>query len=87
VGIDVRYTLGLRTVDDFDDPDDIKNKVISIMGTVGFATNRLESWPGRQHARAGDCRPALLLGWPSGKRGSRWFASSQWFHDFFTPVE
>jgi hypothetical protein len=40
VGIDVRYTLGLRTVDDFDDPDDIKNKVISIMGTVGFATNR-----------------------------------------------
>ncbi len=40
VGVDVRYTLGLRTVDDEDDPFDIKNQVISIMGTVGFPLNR-----------------------------------------------
>jgi hypothetical protein len=40
VGVDVRYTLGLTSVDDDPDPFDIKNKVISIMGTVGFATNR-----------------------------------------------
>ncbi len=40
VGVDVRYTLGLSSIDDFSDPDDIKNQVISIMGTVGFSSNR-----------------------------------------------
>ena len=40
VGVDVRYTLGLTTIDDDDDPWDLKNKVISIMGTVGFPLNR-----------------------------------------------
>jgi hypothetical protein len=37
VGVDVRYTLGLTSVDDEPDPYSIKNKVISIMGTVGFS--------------------------------------------------
>ncbi len=36
VGVDVRYTLGLTTVDAEADPYHITNKVISIMGTVGF---------------------------------------------------
>ena len=40
VGVDVRYTLGLTSIDDDDDPWDLKNKVISIMGTVGFPLNR-----------------------------------------------
>ena len=40
IGVDVRYTLGLSTIDDSTDPDDIKNRVISIMGTVGFSPNR-----------------------------------------------
>jgi hypothetical protein len=40
VGADVRYTLGLTTIDDADDPDDIKNQVISFMVTVGFPLNR-----------------------------------------------
>jgi len=37
VGVDVRYTLGLTSVDDEPDPYSITNKVISIMGTVGFS--------------------------------------------------
>jgi len=37
VGVDVRYTLGLSTIDDDPDPYDFKNQVISIMGTVGFS--------------------------------------------------
>jgi hypothetical protein len=37
VGVDVRYTLGLTSVDDDPDPYHITNKVISIMGTVGFS--------------------------------------------------
>ncbi len=37
VGVDVRYTLGLTKIDDEPDPDNVKNKVISIMGTVGFS--------------------------------------------------
>jgi len=40
VGVDVRYNLGLSKVEDFDPPDDIKNKVISIMGTIGVPLNR-----------------------------------------------
>jgi opacity protein-like surface antigen len=40
IGVDVRYTLGLSTIDDEADPDDLKNQVISIMGTVGFPLNR-----------------------------------------------
>lgn len=40
VGIDVRYTLGLTKIDDDPDPFDIKNRVISIMGTVGFSPNK-----------------------------------------------
>ena len=37
VGVDVRYTLGLTSIDDEVDPYHITNKVISIMGTVGFS--------------------------------------------------
>jgi len=40
VGVDVRYTLGLSKVSDDPDPFDIKNRVISIMGTVGFSPNK-----------------------------------------------
>jgi len=40
VGVDVRYTLGLTKIDDDPDPYDIKNKAISIMGTVGFSPNK-----------------------------------------------
>ncbi len=40
VGVDVRYTLGLSKVSDDPDPFDIKNRVISITGTVGFSPNK-----------------------------------------------
>lgn len=37
LGIDVRYNLGLTTVDDSDDPYDVKNNVISINAYFGFS--------------------------------------------------
>jgi len=39
VGVDVRYNLGLTKILDVDPSTDTKNKVISIMGTVGFKLN------------------------------------------------
>ncbi len=40
VGVEVRYTLGFTKIDDDPDPFDIKNRVFSIMGTVGFSPTR-----------------------------------------------
>jgi len=40
VGVDVRYNLGLTKVVDTDPQIDAKNRVISIMGTVGFPVTR-----------------------------------------------
>lgn len=37
LGFDVRYNLGLTTVDDSDDPYDVKNNVISINAYFGFS--------------------------------------------------
>jgi hypothetical protein len=36
IGIDVRYTLGLTNTDDTGSGADVKNNVLSIMGTLGF---------------------------------------------------
>jgi len=40
VGVDVRYNLGLTKFVDTDPQLDAKNRVISIMGTVGFSLNK-----------------------------------------------
>ncbi len=40
VGLDVRYNLGLRSLDNSTSPDDVKNRVLSIMGSIGLGLNR-----------------------------------------------
>lgn len=36
IGLDARYTMGLRTIDSFANPDDIKNRVVSLIASYRF---------------------------------------------------